>query len=84
MNALTGMNLTGRHYLREGSFIKLTEFGRTETKDLNEWLERFNRIAEANQWIEYRRFQIIGGYLVRAIARWYDEIKAQINSWVGF
>jgi len=56
MNALTGMNLTGRHYLREGSFIKLTEFGRTETKDLNEWLERFNRIAEANQWIEYRRF----------------------------
>ena len=43
------MNLTGGHYPREGSFIKLTEFEGTKTKDLNEWLERFNRIAEANQ-----------------------------------
>ncbi len=48
VNALTGMNLMGGHYLREGSFIKLTEFRETETEDLNEWLERFNRIAEAN------------------------------------
>ena len=34
--------------------------------------------------MEYRRFQIIRGYLIRAAARWYDEIKAWINSWVGF
>ncbi len=50
------MNLIGGYYLREGSFIKLTEFGRTEIKDLNKWLERFNRIVKANQWMEYRRF----------------------------
>ncbi len=34
--------------------------------------------------MEYRRFQIIGGYLVRVAAKWYDEIKAWINSWIGF
>jgi len=30
------MNLTGAHYPREGSFIKLTEFGKTETENPNE------------------------------------------------
>ncbi len=44
--ALTGMNLIGGHYPREGSFIKLTKFGGTKIEDLNEWLERFNCIAE--------------------------------------
>ncbi len=70
------MNLTGAHYPREGSFIKLTEFGKTETENPNEQLKRFNRIVKANQWTEYRRFQIIGEYLVEVAARWYDEIKA--------
>jgi len=42
------MNLTGGYYLRKGSFIKLTKFGETEIEDPNEWLERFNRIAEVN------------------------------------
>ena len=42
------MNLTGGYYPREGSFIKPTEFGGTETEDPNEWLEKFNRIVEAN------------------------------------
>src|SRR6266545_2503279 len=35
-------------------------------------------------WTEYRRFQIIGGYLVGAAARWYDEVKGWIGSWGGF
>ncbi len=42
VNVLTRINLTGGHYLRKESFIKPTEFGETETEDLNEWLERFN------------------------------------------
>src|SRR6266542_3434796 len=54
VNALTGMNI-GRGYApRKGSFVKPGEFGGTETEDPNEWLERFNRIAEANMWTEYR------------------------------
>jgi len=40
-----------------------------KTEDPNEWLEWYNKIAEANKWSEHRRFQIIEGYLVRAIAR---------------
>ena len=43
-----GMNIGGGYASREGSFVKPEEFGRTETEDPNEWLERFNRIAEAN------------------------------------
>ncbi len=48
VNALMEMNLIGGYFSREGSFVKPTEFARTETKDLNEWLERFNQIVEAN------------------------------------
>jgi len=48
VNALIGMNIRGGYASREGSFVKLAEFGGTETEDLNEWLERFNRIAKAN------------------------------------
>src|SRR6266508_4514452 len=84
VNALTGMNIGGGYTSREGSFVKPGEFGGTETEDPNEWLERFNRVAEANMWTEYRRFQIIGGYLVGAAARWYDEVKGWIGSWGGF
>ncbi len=75
VNALTGMNIGGGYASREGSFVKSGEFGETETENPNEWLERFNRIAEANMWTEYRHFQIIGGYLVGAAARWYNEVK---------
>jgi len=49
VNTLTGMNLTKGYYLKKESFIKLIEFKGTETKDLNKWLEKFNRIAETNQ-----------------------------------
>ena len=76
VNALTEMNLMEEHYLKEGSFIKSIKFKRTEIENLNEQLERFNKIVEVNQWTEYRRFQIIEEYLVRIAARWYDEIKA--------
>ncbi len=35
MNILTGLNLTERYYLKEESFIKLTEFVKTEIKNPN-------------------------------------------------
>ncbi len=54
---------------RESNHVKLIEFEGTEAEDPNEWLEWYNRIAKANKWSEYRRFQIIGGYLVEAAAR---------------
>src|SRR6266542_2651024 len=80
INALAGANLGVNHVDRESNHVKLTEFGGTEAEDPNEWLERYNRIAEANKWSEHRRFQIIGGYLIGAAARWYDEIKTFITS----
>src|SRR6266540_5153149 len=56
VNALTEANLGINHIERESNHIKPTEFGETEAEDPNEWLERYNRIAEANKWSEHRRF----------------------------
>jgi len=84
VNTLTGANLGINYVDRELNHVKPTEFGGTEAENPNEWLERYNQIAEANKWSEHRRFQIIGGYLVGAAARWYDEIKIFITSWGYF
>src|SRR6266498_3587920 len=59
VNVLTGANLGINHVERESNHVKPTEFGGTEAEDPNEWLKRYNRIAEANKWSEHRRFQII-------------------------
>ncbi len=56
VNALTGANLEVNHVERESNYVKLTEFGGTEAEDPNEWLECYNRIAEANKWSEHKRF----------------------------
>ena len=80
VNALIRVNLGINHVERESNHVKLTEFRGTEVENPNEWLEHYNRIAEANKWSEHRRFQIIGGYLVRAVTRWYDKIKTFITS----
>ncbi len=84
VNVLTGVNLGMNYIKRESNHVKLTEFRRMEAEDSNEWLERYNKIAEANKWMEHRRFQIIGEYLIRVAVRWYDEIKTFITSWRYF
>ncbi len=84
VNALAGTNLGVNHIDRESNHVKPTEFRGMEAEDPNEWLEYYNKIAEANKWSEYRRFQIIGGYLVGVTARWYDKIKTFIISWRYF
>ena len=81
VNALTEVNLGINYIEREFNYIKLTEFRRTETENLNEQLEQYNRIIEANKWFEYRRFQIIERYFMKAVIRQYDEIKIFITSW---
>ncbi len=69
VNTLTGINLEVNHIKRESNHIKLIEFREMEAEDFNKWLERYNRIIEANKWSEYRRFQIIKRYLIRVIIR---------------
>ena len=68
---------------RELLLIRPTEFSGKETKDPNNWLERYNRIANANKWSMMRRYQIIGGYLTGAAAKWYDTVKNLITTWNG-
>ncbi len=69
INTLTGANLEINHIEKEFNHVKPTEFGGTKAEDPNEWLEPYNRIAEVNKWFKHRRFQIIGGYLVKAVVR---------------
>ncbi len=69
VNALAGANLRINYVKRELNHVKPIEFRGIEVEDPNKWLERYNRIAEANKWSEYRRFQIIEGYFVGAAAR---------------
>jgi len=49
VNALTGANLGINHVERESNHVKPIEFRRTEAEDPNKWLERYNRIVEANK-----------------------------------
>ncbi len=49
VNALTGANLGVNHVDKESNHVKPTEFGGTKVKDPNKWLERYNRIVEANK-----------------------------------
>ncbi len=56
VNTSTGVNLGINYVERESNHVKPMEFEGTEAEDPNEWLECYNRIAEANKWSEYRRF----------------------------
>ena len=38
--------------IKKSSFIKSIKFEGIKTKNLNEWLKRYNKITEANYWIE--------------------------------
>src|ERR1044071_8289827 len=83
--ALGGINwgtgrATGNIPERELSFIRPTEFAGTESEDPNDWLERYNRIADTNKWNAMRRFQIVGGYLTGAAAKWYDTVKHLVTA----
>ncbi len=49
VNVLTGANLGINHDERKFNHVKSTEFRETEAEDPNEWLECYNRIAEANK-----------------------------------
>ena len=76
----TGTTTGGTIPERELSLIRPTEFAGTESEDPNDWLERYNRIADANKWNAMRRFQIVGGYLTGAAAKWYDTVKHMVTA----
>ena len=45
-----GVKTAGRNLSeRELSLIRPTEFAETKTEDPNDWLERYNKIADANK-----------------------------------
>jgi len=46
---LTGANLKINHIKRKSNHVKPIEFEGTEIEDSNEWLEQYNKIAEANK-----------------------------------
>ena len=73
---------------RELSIIKVSDFHGKETEDPYEWVDQFERAAEANQWVAARMLPIATGYLKGAAADWLRAATAQnaanrITAWIN-
>lgn len=82
-NAINNMN---NAQPRELSIIKLSDFSGKDNEDPYEWIDQFERAAEANRWADGRLVAIAKGYLKDAAADWIREATAvgannQINAW---
>ena len=53
------------------SIAKPTDFHGKRSEDAEEWLDRFIRIALANNWTDVRKLQIVPIYLKDAAQRWF-------------
>ncbi|CAG8719924.1 10579_t:CDS:1 [Racocetra persica] len=60
---------------------KFKPFHSTEDEDLVEWIEAFQRAANANNWPKPRRIDIASGYLFGIAANWYSDHKDDLQYW---
>lgn len=73
---------------RELSIVKVTDFSGKDNEDPYEWIDQFERAAEANQWGDGRLVAIAKGYFKGAAADWVRDATAanavnQIVAWDG-
>ena len=66
--------------VKELNIIKVEPFHGKEEEDPTEWVDMFEKAALANNWKDGRKVEIASGYLFRAVAYWYDDIKDTITS----
>lgn len=81
-NALLNIN-RGNPAARELALVKVERFSGKESEDPVEWLEKFNRAAEANNWPVNRRIAIAASHLTDAASQWYEATKSSIRYWTG-
>ena len=91
MEALMGELLKNmnRHYKsnrgREKNLMKPNKFAGNDSDDSYEWIEAFERIAEANNWNDKDWVGIAVGFFTKAAAQWYEENRRNIPAtrWFG-
>src|SRR5688572_18595809 len=52
-----------------------------EAEDPSEWLTNYNYCAQANNWSEDRRLDIVPTYLRGQARNWYEEKKEKLIEW---
>jgi hypothetical protein len=66
---------------KETNIIKVDFFHGTIDEDPNEWIEKFERAKDANNWANARLHHIAGGLLKDEAADWYQATKSTIAQW---
>ena len=63
------------------NIVKVREFYGRDEENPVEWIEEFNRIADANNWKNDRKLLIAAAYLRETAAEWYEDDKENILQW---
>src|ERR1044071_2546740 len=68
------------------NIIKAPTFGGEVHENPNEWVDEFDRIARANNWVENdandnHRLQMAAAHLKGEAATWYEANRATFNRW---
>ncbi len=67
--------------VREGTYVKLSEYHGKSREDVIVWYEEVKRVAIANNWKDTQVYTIIAAYLKEAAADYYEEESANITGW---
>ena len=63
------------------NIAKIQEFSGKDNKDPVEWIRKFNRTAEANNWKNEKKIAIAATHLTGIALEWYEREKENIQQW---
>ena len=63
------------------NIAKIQEFSGKDNKDPVEWIRKFNRTAEANNWKDEKKITIAVTHLTGIALEWYEREKENIQQW---
>ena len=65
--------------VREGTYVKPSEYHGKSEEDVIVWCEKVERVAVANNWRDGQIHIIVAAYLKGAAANYYEEKSININ-----
>src|ERR1043166_2058336 len=74
---------TGGTFQHELNIVRPNKFSGKESEDPVEWIEQFNRAADANNWDQSKRTRFAAAYLTDNAANWYETAKTTFIGWTG-
>src|SRR5260363_180552 len=66
---------------RENNYVHVRTFKGEEDEDPVEWVEAFERAADANNWARARKIKIASDHLAGITASWYNDQKDDLLYW---